>query len=92
MGTPLYMSPEQIEGGRIDHRCDIYSLGIMMYEMICGQPPFCEGNIEYQHIHNPPPEIHVGVSDRLRKTIMKCIEKDPDQRFQTVEEILARII
>jgi len=60
--------------------------------MVCGHPPFNEGNIEYQHIHNAPPEIHVGVSERLRKIIMKCIEKDPDRRFQVVEEILTRII
>jgi serine/threonine-protein kinase len=92
MGTPLYMAPEQIEGGRIDHRCDIYALGIMIYEMVTGNPPFCEGNIEYHHIHSPAPEIRAAISDRLKKAIMKCIEKNPDHRFQTVEEILARII
>jgi serine/threonine-protein kinase len=91
MGTPLYMSPEQIEGGRLDHRCDVYALGIMLYEMVTGQPPFNDGNIEYHHIHTQPAEISSGVSDRLCGIIMKCIEKNPDHRFQTVEEILARI-
>ncbi|MCE5228428.1 molecular chaperone DnaK [bacterium] len=92
MGTPLYMAPEQIEGGKIDHRCDIYALGIMLYEMVMGSPPFHEGNIEYQHIHTPVPEIAVGVSDRLRKIIMHCVQKRPEDRFQTVEEIMTRII
>ena len=92
MGTPLYMAPEQIEGGSIDHRCDIYSLGIMLYEMVCGRPPFHEGNIEYQHLNLEAPPITAGVSDRLKKVIVRCIEKKPENRFQNVEEILARII
>lgn len=92
MGTPLYMAPEQIEGNHIDHRCDIYSLGIMLYELVSGQPPFHEGNIEYQHIHHPAPELSAGITPRLRRIIMRCIEKKPENRFQTVEEILASII
>jgi serine/threonine-protein kinase len=92
MGTPLYMSPEQIQGERVTHRCDIYSLGVMLYEMVAGHPPFHEGNIEYQHLHNPPPEIANSVDKRLHKIIFKCLEKDPDKRFQTVEELITRII
>ena len=92
MGTPLYMAPEQIEGGPIDHRCDTYSLGIMLYEMVTGTPPFRQGNIEYQHIHTPPPEITIGISDRLRRIITKCIKKDPDERFHNIEEILVSIV
>ena len=91
MGTPLYMAPEQIEGGPIDPRCDIYSLGILIYEMVTGTPPFSDGNIEYKHIHHQPPEITAGISDELRRTIMKCIAKDPDQRFQSVDELLPLI-
>jgi eukaryotic-like serine/threonine-protein kinase len=92
MGTPLYMAPEQIEGCKVDNRCDIYSLGIMLYEMVTGRPPFNDGNIEYQHIHHGVAPIKVGISERLNKIIMKCVEKKPEDRFQAVEEILTRIV
>jgi molecular chaperone DnaK len=92
MGTPLYMSPEQIQGTNVTHRCDIYSLGVMLYEMVAGHPPFHEGNIEYQHLHNEPPPISRKVDKRLDQIIFKCLNKDPDQRFQTVEEVLTRVI
>jgi serine/threonine protein kinase len=64
----------------------------MLYEMVNGVPPFHEGNIEYQHIHAAPPEITVGISPRLQRIIMRCIEKKPSSRFHSVEEILASII
>ena len=92
LGTPHYMAPEQIEGGKIDNRCDIYSLGIMLYEMVTGRPPFNDGNIEYQHIHNSVAPIKGGVSERFSRIIMKCVEKKPEDRFQAVEEILSRIV
>lgn len=92
MGTPLYMSPEQIQGDNVNHRCDIYALGVMLYEMVTGRPPFYEGNIEYQHLHNEPPEITRPIGKPLRQVILRCLQKDPDKRFQTVEEIMSRIV
>lgn len=92
MGTPLYMAPEQIEGGQLDNRCDIYSLGIMLYEMVTGSPPFHDGNIEYQHIHSQVPEIQANLSDRLKRVILRCLEKKAEDRFATVEEILANLV
>jgi eukaryotic-like serine/threonine-protein kinase len=91
MGTPLYMSPEQIQGGTIDRRVDVYALGIMLYELVTGSPPFYEGNIEYQHIHNPVPEISMGVSETLKKIIGRCVQKNPDDRFKSFEEIQAAL-
>ncbi|MBI3736453.1 serine/threonine protein kinase, partial [Candidatus Sumerlaeota bacterium] len=91
VGTPLYMAPEQIDGRPIDQRADIYALGIMLYELVTGTPPFHEGNIEYQHLHKPVPEITSGVSDKLKRIIYTCIEKDPDKRYQRVEDLLREL-
>lgn len=87
IGTPLYMSPEQIMGGDVDARTDIYSFGVMMYEMAAGKPPFLEGNIEYHHLHTPPPPLPVEVPDGLQEIILKCMEKKPEDRFQSIGEL-----
>jgi len=87
IGTPLYMAPEQIIGKDVDARTDIYSLGIMLYEIFNGNPPFCHGNIEYHHVHTNPPEMQGEVSEKFRQAIMKMIQKKPEDRFQNVPEI-----
>jgi len=89
VGTPLYMAPEQIDGRPVDQRADIYALGIMLYELVTGAPPFHEGNIEYQHLHKPVPEITAAISPVLRRVIMHSVEKDPTVRYQSIDEVLA---
>ncbi len=86
IGTPLYMSPEQVEGTAVDGRADIYSLGVMMYELATGRPPFFEGDLSYQHVkvEPKPPE---GVPEPLASIIMKCLAKDRDQRWASAEEL-----
>jgi serine/threonine-protein kinase len=90
MGTPLYMAPEQVEGGSIDARTDLYSLGVLMYELSSGKPPFTDGNIEYQHV-NSDPEKPKHCPPGLCDVIMRCLEKDPGQRFQSAEELIAQL-
>jgi len=91
IGTPLYMSPEQIMGGKVDARTDIYSFGCMLYEMAAGRPPFLEGNIEYHHLHSPPPPMTDTIPLSLQQVIFKCLEKKPEDRFQSIAEVGAAL-
>ncbi|MGH7343123.1 MAG: serine/threonine-protein kinase, partial [Candidatus Rokuibacteriota bacterium] len=90
-GTPFYMSPEQTLGRDVDHRTDIYSLGVTVFELATGQLPFRKGNVPYHHVHTPPPdprEANPRVPEALSRIILRCLEKDPDRRFATAREIL----
>ncbi len=87
IGTPLYMAPEQIRGAQVDQRTDIYSLGIVLYEMLTGKPPFFRGNVEYHHVHTEPPPLPDFVSETMRAIIMRCIKKKLDERFPSIRDI-----
>lgn len=91
LGTPLYMSPEQIRGDHIDARSDIYSFGATLYEMASGRPPFPDGNIEYHHLHTPPVPLPDSVVPPLRAAVIRCLEKDVSRRFQTIAELRIEI-
>jgi len=95
VGTPEYMSPEQVEGKEADQRADIYSLGIILYEMVTGRVPF-EGDtpfsIAYKHKHEAPVEprkFNPQLPDDLNRVILRCMEKDREKRYQTAEELRA---
>ncbi|MFO0690501.1 MAG: protein kinase [Myxococcota bacterium] len=93
-GTPYYMSPEQTLGKNVDHRTDIYSLGVTVFEMATGTVPFKEGNIPYHHVHTPPPrlrDLRPELPEALSAIVERCLEKDPAQRFQSAREILAEV-
>ncbi len=87
MGTPTYMSPEQCKGtGDIDHRADLYSLGCILYEMICGRPPFAKagsGELIGAHLHitpDPPSKHEPGVSAAMERLIVSLLAKEPHDR------------
>jgi eukaryotic-like serine/threonine-protein kinase len=94
MGTPSYMSPEQVKGRGVDGRSDIFSLGVMLYEMITGEKPFPGQNITtviYKIVNEDPvpprqidPSIHPGIST----VVMKALAKEPEQRYQSCREML----
>ncbi|MCD6452546.1 MAG: protein kinase [Acidobacteria bacterium] len=97
LGTPHYMSPEQARGKPIDKRSDLYSLGIVMYEMVTGRVPF-EGvditSIMYQHVHetpDPPRKMNKDLPEWLERIILHLLAKDPDARFQTADDLITAL-
>jgi len=96
MGTPAYMSPEQCRGsGEVDHRTDIYAVGCIMFEMVCGQPPFVRngfGELITAHIIEEPPrpsEMNPSVPAMFEAIILRALEKDLETRYQTTTEMEA---
>jgi len=93
-GTPYYMSPEQTLGRNVDHRTDIYSLGVTLFELVTGRLPFRDGNVPYHHVHTPAPDprgINPDLPAPLAKIIVKCLEKDPDARFGSAREVISAV-
>ncbi len=94
MGTPSYMSPEQVKGRAVDGRSDIFSLGVLLYEMVTGEKPFPGQNITtviYKIVNEEPvpprqidPSIHPGIST----VVMKALSKEPETRYQSCREML----
>ena len=95
MGTPAYMSPEQCQGIAGDHRSDIYSLGILLYELATGKLPFeADTQVGYimKHVSEPPPPpetINPDLPAWLTAVILRALAKEPDNRYQTMSELLA---
>ena len=90
-GTPIYISPEQILGIQTTKQSDLYSLGVVFYEMLSGKPPFIEGDILHDHIHKPAEEIGKVASDvpyRIINLIMSCLAKKPDRRPPSAQKII----
>jgi serine/threonine-protein kinase len=97
VGTPTYIAPEQVLGKPVDNRTDIYSLGVIMYEMLSGKPPY-QGedymSLMYQHVQGGAPllyTINPEISKTLSAVVAKAMATDPDKRYQTMDELRQRI-
>jgi len=85
-GTVMYMSPEQLLGKPLDRTTDIYSLGLVFYELLTGVHPFAQGDVAYHHIHTqpkPPRELRPDLPENLSAIVLKSIEKDHAKRFES---------
>jgi serine/threonine-protein kinase len=93
-GTPEYMSPEAARGEDVDHRADVYSLGVILFDMLCGRPPFeapQSSEVLQMHINTPPPSPrefapHREITEAAEKVILRAMMKDPNKRYQTMAD------
>ncbi len=94
IGTAEYMSPEQGKGLWVDHRSDLYSLGVILYEMLTGAPPFSGQNpvsVILKHIRESPPpmsEVNIAVPEQIKQIVLKLLAKEAVDRYQSAEEVL----
>src|SRR5262249_32022353 len=94
MGTPLYMSPEQVEGKPIDSRTDVYSFGVTCYHLLTGVPPFrgqSAFEVAWQHVQNQPPplgKVRPDLPEALCSIVHKMMAKKKEDRYQTCKELL----
>ncbi|HXZ60954.1 MAG TPA: HEAT repeat domain-containing protein [Steroidobacteraceae bacterium] len=97
IGSPKYMAPEQILGKKVDERADIYALGVMLYEMVTGVPPYSRGDhmsVMYQHVQGKarvPQDLNPKLPPGLSDLVMKAMAVDKNKRFQTMDELRAAL-
>jgi eukaryotic-like serine/threonine-protein kinase len=97
IGSPKYMAPEQILGRKVDERADIYALGVLLYEMLTGVPPYTRGDhmaVMYQHVQGkarPPQEVNPALPANLAEVVVKSMAVDKAKRYQTMDEFRAAL-
>jgi len=96
MGSPKYMAPEQVTSGEISARTDVYAIGVILYEMLCGKPPFEKRqsmSTLIAHVNDPPPPLAARnpgavISPAIEAVVMCCLEKSPDKRYASMRDLI----
>ena len=97
MGTPLYMSPEQVNGAAVDARSDLYSMGVTFYHLLSGSPPFLAATafaLAYKHLNEDAPplqDLRPDLPPLLIKVVHRLMSKDPAERFQDARAVLTEL-
>lgn len=98
VGTAMYLSPEQFEGQPVDRRSDVYALGIVLYEMVCGRPPFTGGTdmaIGIKHVESKPlspRQVRAGIPRPLEEVVLRAMAKSPEKRFPTAAALQSALL
>jgi tetratricopeptide (TPR) repeat protein len=94
LGTPRYMSPEQVQSKPVDQRADLYAFGLILYEMLTGDAPFAGNTVfeqmfqRVQSVPRVPSDLRPGLPAYLENVVLRCLERDPEKRYQSAEEII----
>jgi serine/threonine-protein kinase len=93
-GTPYYMAPEQSAGEQVDHRADLYALGVTFFELLTGSVPFKDGDVAFHHRHTAPPrvrDIAPGTPESLAELVAALLAKRPSARIKSAAEVVRRL-
>ena len=93
-GTPYYMAPEQSAGEQVDHRADLYALGVTFFELLTGSVPFKDGDVAFHHRHTPAPRVRdvaPGTPPALADLVAALLAKRPADRVRSAAEVVRRL-
>ena len=94
VGTPNYMAPEQLRGGAVDRRVDIFALGIVLFELLTGHKPWDLDGVAFEELADRRADLNPlsGIAQHIKQIVLKAIAEDPEDRYQSAGEMLAELV